>query len=294
MNKNKGLGRGLGSLIPPKIQKTVIEETKSEALKEVISGDNVIQIPIEDISPNPSQPRKDFSHRELEDLINSIKEHGIIQPLIVTKKADGDYELIAGERRLRAARMLELKTVPAIVREAGAQEKLELALIENIQRKDLNPIEEALAYQQLIDQFNLTQEELSRKVGKSRAFVANTLRLLNLPEEAQKAVIDGKITPGHARTIASLEDPKEQIVFLKKIMASQMTVREAESAARKISVKKHTRTVTVDPLIVDREEKLREFFGTKVKIKKSGQGGRIEIEFYSDEELNEIVSKLSH
>jgi len=288
MNKFGGLGRGLGSLIPQKLTKEATQKI------DKIEGERkVLEIPIEKIQPNPLQPRKDFSHRDLEELINSIREHGIVQPLIVTEKEDGNYQLIAGERRLRAAKILNLTSVPTIVRKAKEQEKLELALIENIQRKNLNPLEEAAAYQKLIDEFNLTQEEVAKRVGKSRAVVTNTLRLLNLPEEVQKAIIEEKITAGHARVIAGLEDPREQLEFFKKIIRFGLNVRETESVARKVLVKKHERIIgRADPLIQDKENQLRETLGTRVNIKKFGRGGEIIINFYSEEELEEIIRKI--
>jgi ParB family chromosome partitioning protein len=287
MNKIGGLGRGLGSLIPSKLTKAATEK-----IDEIGGGKKVIEISIEKIQPNPHQPRKDFSHSDLEELINSIREHGIVQPLIVTEKDDG-YQLIAGERRLRAAKILNLATVPAITREAKDQEKLELALVENIQRKNLNPIEEAVAYQKLIEEFNLTQEETAKRVGKSRAVVANTLRLLGLPEEVQKAIIDEKITAGHARVVASLEDPKDQLEFFKKIVRFGLNVRDTEKVAKKVLVSKHERIIGgADPLIEEKENLLRGALGTKVNIKKSGRGGEIVISFYSGEELEEIIRKI--
>lgn len=287
MNKIGGLGRGLGSLIPSKLTKAATEK-----IDEIGGGKRVIEIATEKIQPNPHQPRKDFSHSDLEELINSIREHGIVQPLVVTEKDDG-YQLIAGERRLRAAKILNLATVPAIIREAKDQEKLELALVENIQRKNLNPIEEAVAYQKLIDEFNLIQEEVARRVGKSRAVVANTLRLLGLPEEVQKAIVDEKITAGHARVIASLEDPKDQLEFFKKIVRFGLNVRDTEKVAKKVLVRKHDRVIGgADPLIEEKENFLRGALGTKVSIKKSGRGGEIVINFYSNEELDNIIRKI--
>lgn len=286
MNKIGGLGRGLGSLIPSKLTKAATEK-----IDEIGGGKRVAEISTEKIQPNPHQPRKDFSHSDLEELINSIREHGVVQPLIVTEKDDG-YQLIAGERRLRAAKILNLATVPAIIRQAKDQEKLELALVENIQRKNLNPIEEAVAYQKLIEEFNLTQEETAKRVGKSRAVVANTLRLLGLPEEVQKAIIDEKITAGHARVVASLEDPKDQLEFFKKIVRFGLNVRDTEKVAKKVLVSKPERVIGADPIIKEKEARLRETLGTKVNIKKSGRGGEIVINFYSGEELDEIIRKI--
>lgn len=282
-----GLGRGLSALIPDRVNK--VKNLLGEESPVVEETGRILQMEVEKIKPNPQQPRKDFSHEEMEDLINSIKEHGIVQPLIVSKSGD-NYQLIAGERRLRAAQILEIKKVPVIVRQADEQQHLELALIENIQRKDLNPIEQALAFQRLIDEFNLTQEQVAEKVGKSRPVVANTLRLLNLPEEVQKAIIDGKINFSTARLIAGLPE-KEQLKFFKKVLKKEMTVRAAEGEAQKVTVRQHERRVK-DPNLVEKEEALSQALGTKVAIKKSGESGQIIIEFYSEEELVDLIRKI--
>lgn len=279
-----GLGRGLNSLIP------------SKKIAQVFSRDDVsrkedrlLDIPVKNIRPNPKQPRVDFGYEELEDLIQSIKEHGILQPLVVSKIDDENYELIAGERRFRSAKFLNLKTVPAVVRTVKEQEKLELALIENIQRKDLNPMEEARAFRQLIDEFNLRQEDVARRVGKSRPAVANTIRLLNLPEEIQQAVRSGKIKESHARTLLGFENPAEQMKYFRQILKNDMTVRETENIVKRI----HGRKAPSDPGLTAKEEDLRNVLGTKVEIKKTGHGGQVIIYFYSDEELNGIVKKIS-
>lgn len=279
-----GLGRGLNSLIPPK----KIIRTFSEV--ESPSGVRLIEIPVKNIRPNPKQPREDFGYQDLEDLINSIKEHGILQPLVVTKIDAENYELIAGERRYRAAKFLNLKTVPAIVRTAKDQEKLELALIENIQRKNLNPIEEGRAFQRLMDEFSLTQEEVSVRVGKSRPVIANTLRLLSLPEEILGALRSGKIKESHGRTLLSLPDEKSQLKYFSKILKNEMTVRDMEGVVRKA---KGARQKKVDPALSAKEELLRGVFGTKVEIKKRGAKGQIIIHFYSDEEYSDIIKKIS-
>jgi ParB family chromosome partitioning protein len=280
-----GLGRGLNSLIPPK--KIIQTFSVAEAAPQ---GIRLLDVPVKNIRPNPKQPREDFGYQDLEDLINSIKEHGILQPLVVTKIDAENYELIAGERRYRAAKFLNFKTVPAIVRTAKDQEKLELALIENIQRKNLNPIEEGRAFQRLIDEFNLTQEEVAVRVGKSRPVIANTLRLLSLPEEILQALRSGKIKESHGRTLLSLPDEKSQLKYFSKILKNEMTVRDVESGARKI---KGTRQRKVDPALSAKEELLRGVFGTKVEIKKRGVKGQIIIHFYSDEEYSDIIRKIS-
>lgn len=280
-----GLGRGLNSLIPPK---KILQAFNSD--NETPAGVRLLELPVASIKPNPKQPREDFGYQELEELINSIKEHGILQPLVVTKGEGGNYELIAGERRLRAATMLNLKTVPAIVRSARDQEKLELALIENIQRKDLNPIEEARAFRQLMDEFNLTQEEVAQRIGRSRPSVANTLRLLTLPEEIQKALRSGKLTGSHARVLLGLDSEKEQLKYFSKILKNEMTSRQAEGAVRKA---RGLRTTKTNPVVSSKEEALRSALGTKVEIKKRGQGGQVVIYFYSEEEFGSLIKKLS-
>lgn len=287
-----GLGRGLGSLIPSKkIAKDAVSKENYELLGIDNSGDKLINLPTDLIDINPQQPRKIFEHDKLEELINSIKEHGIIQPLIVTKQGSR-YELIAGERRLRAAKILELKTVPCLVRQADELQKLELALIENLQRRNLNPVEEAIAYQKLIDEFNLTQEEVAKRVGKSRSAVANTMRVLALPEAVQKALVDEKITEGHARVIAGFETEEEQLKFLDQILNYNFTVREAERESRKQIIKKRVVRKSIDPRIEDYQDQLRQKLGTKVEIKKQGKQGQIIIHYYSEEELSEIIRKV--
>ncbi len=285
MPKLTGLGRGLGSLIPPKIDKKIISPD-SEVLAD---EEMVVRVPIAKIKANPHQPRSDFSYESMEELINSLKEHGILQPLILTAALNG-YEVIAGERRLRAAQFLEFKTVPAVIRDIKEQQKLELALVENLQRKDLNPIEEAVAFQRLIDEFNLTQEEVAKRVGKNRSVVANTLRLLILSSEIQRALINGKINYSTARVIAGLP-PQERMKFFQQVLKQDLTVRAVEGQARKVVVKRHFRK-TKDPNISALEEKLQAALGTKVIVKKSGEAGQIVIEFYSPEELNEIIAKI--
>ena len=221
-----GLGRGLSSLIPPKIA----PEPGTEAA-EVIAHSVESEIPVEKIVENPHQPRVYFSPSDLEDLLQSIKEHGILQPLLVTKKEDGSYELIAGERRFRCAKMLGMKTVPAVVRSATDQQKLELALIENIQRSNLNAIEEARAFNSFVELFGLTQEEIGKRVGKSRSYVANTVRLMDLDDEIQQALMEKKITRSHARTLLSESDPTRRNELFKQMLGGGMSVREAEARA---------------------------------------------------------------
>jgi len=241
--------------------------------------------------PNPHQPRIDFNQEKLQELANSIKEHGIIQPIVVTKN-DNQYEIIAGERRFQAAKILGLKKIPVIVREADEKQKLELAIIENVQRHNLNPIEEAKSYKKLEEEFDMNQEEVALRVGKSRSAVANKTRLLNLPIEVQKALIEGKITEGHAKAILALENPEKQRALFEMILKNNLTVRQTEEKTKEVSVKTHKRVINLDPETKEAIDKLTGALGTKVKISKSGQGGRIIIDFYSEEELENIVSKI--
>ncbi|RMD51908.1 ParB/RepB/Spo0J family partition protein [Candidatus Parcubacteria bacterium] len=285
-NAKGGLGRGLGSLIPPKIT----PKPGTEAAKVAETPET--EIPVEKIVENPHQPRVYFSPADLEDLVSSIKKHGIIQPLLVTKKQDGTYELIAGERRLRSARMLGLKTVPAVVRkDASEQEKLELALIENIQRQNLNAIEEAKAYKSLADLFSVGYAEIGQRVGKSKSYIANAIRLLDLPEDMQEAVMEGKISRSHARTLLSETDPdRQRELFNRLIRGEKITVREMESKTGRSSRRAQKKQ---DPNIAAIEEELRNSLGTKVKLSFNGSTGKIVIHFYSKEEFKNLVKKLT-
>ncbi|MFA6304262.1 MAG: ParB/RepB/Spo0J family partition protein [Patescibacteria group bacterium] len=286
-----GLGRGLNSLIPNKL---IAENVSAQTLEQAFDLDErVRQVKLADITANPWQPRKHFDYGELEDLVNSIKKHGILQPLIVIGAGEGKYQLIAGERRFRAAQILELATVPCLVREAEKLEQLELALVENLQRADLNPIEEARAYQQLIDEFNLTQEEVGQKVAKKRATIANSLRLLELPAEIQDALSEKKFSPGHAKIILSAASAPERLRLFKKILEFNLTVRQAEGEVKKISVRSHNRVSGKSLDIQDKEDALRKALGTKVAINQKGNGGTVTLEYYSAEELNALVAKLS-
>ena len=289
---NNSLGRGLSSLIPQKVKK-IATVVSGEAVVSVVSEsdkDRVLQISLDKIQVNPMQPRRNFNEHQLNELIESIKQYGIIQPLIVTQK-DGDYELIAGERRWRAAKILNLATVPAIIRQADEQQKLEVALVENLQREDLNAIEAALAYRKLIDEFNLNQEELAIRLGKSRPVITNTLRLLNLPEEIQAALIDGRITEGHAKTIVGLESEAKQRALFKKILLNKMTIEDAMTETRIMGGTKMAR-IKINYADKDKEFAFREFFGTKAEVKRKGKGGLVIIYFYSDEELGEMINKI--
>jgi len=285
---SNGLGRGLSSLIPQKVNK--VTTASGEAIVNVSSEsekDRVLRVEVGKIKINPAQPRKRFSEQELGELMDSIKQYGVIQPLIVSKK-DGGYELIAGERRLRASKAIGLDKVPVIVREVDDQERLEVALIENIQREDLNPIETALAYRKLMDEFNLNQEAMAGRVGKSRPSVANTLRLLNLPEEIQAAVMEEKISEGHAKL---LEDEAKQMSLFRKILHGGLSVNDTSDEARKLGGTKQAR-IKINYADKDKEFAFREFFGTKVEINRKGNGGQVIITFFSDDELESIVDKI--
>lgn len=290
------LGRGLSSLIPQKVKK-VAETASGEAVVEVVSEsdkDRILKLNPEKITVNPMQPRKNFNEYQLNELVESIRQYGIIQPLIVTRNpsADGgDYELIAGERRLRAAKIIGLASVPAIIREADEQQKLEVALVENLQREGLNSIETAISYRKLIDEFNLSQEELAIRVGKSRPVITNTLRFLNLPEEIQQALIEGKITEGLAKVIVGLDSEAKQFALYKKILLNKMTVEDALKETRVMGGTKQAR-IKINYADKDKEFAFRQFFGTKAEIKRKGKGGEVIIYFFSDEELGEITEKI--
>lgn len=310
MANNFGLGRGLASLIPQKKASVTEAEKKINDSRDDIdrkggspflSGSakntqekksvNVEEIDILQVAPNPHQPRKNFSPEKLQELSDSIKQHGILQPIVVSQNGN-QYELIMGERRLQAAKLAGLTKISAIVREATDQQKLELAIIENVQRHDLNPVEEARSYEQLVQEFGLKQEEVAEKVGKSRSAVANKLRLLGLPVEIQRAIIEGKITEGHAKAILAIDNPEKQRALFDLILKSNLTVRQTEDKTREISVRTHKRIVARDPEIKKIEDDLIAKLGTKVKISKAGLGGRIIIEYYSQEELNNLIAKV--
>ncbi len=303
MTQNYGLGRGLSSLIPPKNKK--IKEPKqdynyfgsdSPGKAGGVSQDqkrNIFEVEIGKIVPNPFQPRLNFDEEKLRELANSIKKHGVIQPVIVSKNEKG-YELIAGERRLEASKLAGLSKVPVITQEVDDEGKLNLAMIENIQRHNLNPIEEARAYERLSREFGFSQEEVAEKIGKSRSSIANKMRLLDLPVEVQKAISEDKITEGHAKAILAVSGKEKQLAFFEMILKNSLTVRQAESKSREVTVKNHKRNITRDLEVENAENKLSEVLGTKVKINRLGKkGGRISIEYYSQEELNNILNKIS-
>lgn len=279
-NTFRGLGRGLDALIPGG---NSIDDAK-EGLQEVAI--NLIDV-------NPYQPRTSFNEDELADLSASIKKHGVLQPLVVTPKGD-HFELIAGERRLRASKLAGLAMVPVIVRDVEDHDKLEIALIENVQRSNLNAIDEALSYRKLIEEFNYTQDQVAEGVGKSRAAVANKIRLLALPVEIKRALKDGKITEGHAKALLSIEDPKKQQAVFNSILTGELNVRDTEAKVNQIK----NGHVAVRPNGEEDEslkqlaDDLKAYLGTKVAIKRASRGGKIEIDFYSTEELTRVYQKI--
>lgn len=282
MNKRVGLGRGLGALIP---------QTAAPAAA-------VEEVDVDLIVPNPHQPRTVFEPEALEELAQSIREHGVIQPLVVSRKPESDgtsvYQLIAGERRLHAARKAGLAKVPVIVKEASPQGLLELALVENLQREDLGPLEEAVAFQRLVEEFAMTQEAVAGRVGRSRSAVTNSLRLLSLSDELQSSLARGEISAGHARALLSIDDASERRRVWQQIIQAGLSVRDAERAAKAAKQRRpaaRPRRLAADLASV--QEKLRSALGTKVDLKKGRKGGRLTIHFFSDEEFDSIVERLT-
>lgn len=281
MTKRSGLGKGLDALIP--ITDSQIQEG------------GVTQIPIANIVPNPRQPRERFDHDELEELAVSIREHGVIQPLIVTQtESTGQYTLIAGERRLMAAQMVELREVPVLIRGASDQQLIELALVENVQRADLGPLEAAEAYRQLTEDFKLSHEEIAARVGKSRVTVTNTLRLLNLPDDVKESLVEGKISEGHARALLALPTEQAQAAALQSILKYDLNVRQTEELIRKLSGEKPKKqpAPTPNPEIKALEERLRQHLGTRVTLNQKRKGGTLTIHYYSEEELDTILNLI--
>ncbi len=286
--KRRGLGKGLEALIPDMISLNIVEEKINDEKIQILS--------IDKIYPNPNQPRKNFDEGSIEELANSVKAHGIIQPIIVTEDAKG-YMIIAGERRWRAAKSIELKEVPCIVKHYNEKQLLEVSLIENLQRQDLNVIEEAKAYQYLISQYKITQEQLSEALGKSRSYLANILRLLRLDKRVIDFIIEGKISGGHGRTILSIEPNDNQYELAKKIISEGLSVRQVEELVKELNntTKKDNKidkNKTKDVFLVEIEENLKSLFGTKVNIIKGAKKGKIEIEYYNEDDLERIISLL--
>ena len=288
--KTRGLGRGLDSLIPTSVgEDKIIQEVAKK------SGSSESTVDINLINPNREQPRKEFNKEKLEELADSIKQHGLIEPILVQDRKD-HYEIIAGERRWRAAKLAGLKEVPVVIREFSEQEIVEISLIENIQREDLNAIEEALAYKSLMDKFGLKQEEVATKVSKNRATVANSLRLLKLCDVVQKMVIDKQISEGHARALIGIEDKDKQIALAERIVKNKLSVRDIERIVKEGDASKPPKKELpheLDLFYKDMAEKMKTSLGTKVSITGKGDGsGKIEIEFYSNDDLDRIKALL--
>jgi ParB family chromosome partitioning protein len=271
--ERRGLGKGLEALIP--------------------SAAGVTEVPVESIVPNPRQPRQALDPQALQELADSISEQGLVQPLVVTE-AEGRYQLLVGERRWRAAQLAGLEVVPVVVREVTPQQMLELALVENIQREDLNPLETASAYQQLSEEFGMTQQQIADKVGKNRVTVANTLRLLKLPDEVKNSLLKGQITEGHARALLRLESAMAQLEALHTIVQGDLNVRQAEQLIRRMVEKPRPKTASRErsPQLKALEDKFRQALGTKVSLAGSGKSGRLVIYFYSEEELQAIYDLI--
>lgn len=277
------LGRGLGALI------STGSHQKQTNDMNVDGQEKIWFIPLTSITPNTHQPRRNFNANELQDLAESIKQHGILQPILVTEKTDGGYELVAGERRWRASQIAGLASIPAMIKVLADRDKLEVALIENVQRAELDPVEEAFAYQRLIDEFGLTQQDVAEKVGKSRPAIANAIRLLELPEEIKTALVEKKINTGQARALLSLNDKKQQLDMLASMLGQKITVRELEHNVAKQAPGKGRR----DPNILYLEEQIRLALGTKVTITQKGERGTIVIDYYSKEELSRLIKRIS-
>ena len=275
----RGLGKGLEALIPK-------VEQKEKGF--------ILEIEVENLTPNLFQPRKNFNKEKMEELKESIKKHGIIQPIVVRKMANG-YEIIAGERRLKAAKEIGLKKIPAIIKSINNEKSLEIALVENIQREDLNPVEQANAFKRLIDEFNLTQQELAEVTGKSRTLVTNTIRLLKLNPEIQKNISEGKISFGHAKLLLSIEEEEVQKAVCERIIVNDLSVRDTEHLIKNIE-KAQKKQFKVKNITIERfpdvEGKLRDVLGTKINILYDGKKGKISIEFYSKEDLRRIAGLL--
>lgn len=269
----------------------MIPETKEKKKEDK----NLIELEIEKIKPNPYQPREKYDPEKLTELSNSIKEKGLIQPVVVRKTESG-FELVVGERRLKAAKSLGLKLIPALIKEnLNKSGMLELSLVENVQREDLNPIETAKAYQRLLKELGLSQNEISQRIGKERSSVSNTLRLLNLPAEIQELLLNNKLSEGHGRAILAVNDPNKQLLLARRIIKENLSVREIESIVypEKGKKKREKRLRVISPRLQEIEDKLKEFFGTSVRLVQRKKRGRIEIEFYSEDDLNRLLEILN-
>ena len=294
--KKSGLGKGLDALIPAGNKKTVVKkDSEPVIIEKIVEKKGVETLKITEVEPNREQPRKNFNEDALLELADSIKQYGVIQPLIVQKKSD-HYEIIAGERRWRAAKMAGVKEIPVIIKDYTDQQVMEISLIENIQREDLNPIEEAMAYKNLMEEFHLKQDEIAEKVSKSRTAVTNSMRLLKLDKRVQQMMIDDMISAGHARTLITIEDPDAQYNIATKIFDEKLSVRETEKLVKllqKPEIKKEKVEKVNSFIYKDIEEKMKAILGTKVTVDhKSNNKGKISIEYYSNEELERILYLL--
>lgn len=293
--KKKGLGKGLDSLIVPNknVESTEDSKAKKESKEEVIPGEQMMKINM--VEPNRDQPRKNFEEDALIELADSIKQFGVLQPLLVRKQKDY-YEIIAGERRWRAAKMAGMKEVPVIVKEFTEQEIVEIGLIENIQRENLNPIEEAMAYKRLMEEFGLKQDEIAERVSKSRTAVTNSMRLLKLDDRVQQMIIEDMISTGHARALLAIEDKDQQYELANMIFDEKLSVRDVEKLVKSLKNPKKVKEKKVVEnsfVYTNLEEKMKEVIGTKVSISSKGKGkGKIEIEYYSDEELERVFDMI--
>ncbi len=292
----RGLGKGLDLLIPMSGNTKPVSET-TEIKKEENKGSETI-VKITQVEPNREQPRKNFDEDALQELADSIKQFGLLQPILVQDRKT-HYEIIAGERRWRAAKLAGLKEVPVIIRDYTDQEIVEISLIENIQREDLNPIEEAQAYKRLLTEFNLKQDEVAERVSKSRTAVTNSMRLLKLCDEVQQMIIDDMLSTGHARALISIEDPEQQYTIAQKIFDEKLSVRDVEKLVKNLNKpekpkKENQEDKSLDIIYQDIEEKLKQSLGTKVEITSKGNGsGKVEIEFYNHDDLDQIIELLS-
>lgn len=288
----RGLGKGLNALIPQNFHDEILEKDKNEKKDDRI----VSMINIDEIKPNINQPRKYFDKERIGDLEESIRRHGIIQPIIVRKIEKG-YEIVAGERRWRAAKNADIKEMPCIIKDLDSEKLMEISLIENLQREDLNEIEEAMAYKRLNEEFSMTQEKIGKAVGKSRPYIANTLRLLNLEEDVIELIIRGEISGGHGRTLLRLEDSGMQKRIALRIVEEKLTVRETEKLVSQMLDKTQraikARKIAKDSNLIYVEERLKEILGTKVSIVKGKKKGKIEIEYYNDDDLERIFDFLN-
>lgn len=295
----RGLGKGLDSLIPNAVGEAKVKKEAKEINTAEEKGGQETIVKISMVEPNRKQPRKNFDEDTLQELSDSIKQFGLIQPILVQDRKD-HYEIIAGERRWRAAKMAGLKEIPVIIRDYSEREIMEISLIENIQREDLNPIEEAQAYKRLLEEFHLKQDEVAERVSKSRAAVTNSMRLLKLSDEVQQMLIDDMISTGHARTLLAIEDPEEQYTVAQKIFDEKLSVRDVEKLVKNLhkpekTIKKAADNKTMEAIYLDIEEKLKTRLSTKVTVTSKGNGaGKIEIEFYNHEDLDRLIDLMGN